>query len=71
MRNRKPQSFAKRPESNSLQPLFTLDEVAPKTKRSRASIYRDIAAKRLNTVKLGGSTRITADAYAKYAGISA
>jgi hypothetical protein len=60
-----------RPDLDRLEPLFTIPEIAGKAKRSRASIYRDIAAKRLDVVKVGCSTRVTAPSYRKYAGISA
>ena len=38
--------------------LLTIDEVASLTKRARSSLYEDIAAGRIQTVKLGTSTRI-------------
>jgi excisionase family DNA binding protein len=38
--------------------LHTLVEVARLAKRSRSSLYRDIAAGRLRTVKLGRQTRV-------------
>lgn len=38
--------------------LLTLDEVSAITRRSRRSLYEDIAADRLHIVKLGRSTRV-------------
>ena len=38
--------------------LLTLAEVSAILKRARPTLYRDIAAGRLRTVKLGGSTRV-------------
>ena len=38
--------------------LLTIAQVVRLTKRARSSIYEDIAAGRLQTVKLGRSTRI-------------
>jgi excisionase family DNA binding protein len=38
--------------------LYTLAEVARIAKRARSTLYRDIEAGRLRTVKLGRSTRV-------------
>jgi hypothetical protein len=68
---RRDRPTGERPELSQLQSLFTIDEVARKAQRSRASVYRDIAAKRLEVTKIGCSTRVTPRAYEKYTGISA
>jgi hypothetical protein len=62
---------AARADLDRLEPLYTVDEIAKKAHRSRASIYRDIAAKRLEVTKLFGSTRITQSQYSRYIGVSA
>jgi excisionase family DNA binding protein len=38
--------------------LMTLDEIARLTKRSRRTLYSDIAAGRLHAVQLGRQTRV-------------
>lgn len=40
------------------QELYRIEEVCRLAKRNRASVYRDIAAGRLRTVKVGSSTRV-------------
>jgi hypothetical protein len=52
-----------------LEPLYTIPEISKASKRSRASIYRDIAAKRLEITKVNGATRVTAPQYRRYIGI--
>lgn len=50
-------SLPRSPHHDPLE-LFTLAEVGRLAKRSRRSLYADIAAGRLRTVKLGASTRV-------------
>ena len=47
------------------QALFRIEEVKNILGTSRASIYRDIAADRLEAVKIGAATRITARSLAR------
>ena len=51
-----------------LEPLYTIDEIAKAIKRSRASLYRDIAAKRLVATKINGATRFTRQNFNRYVG---
>jgi hypothetical protein len=51
-----------------LEPLYTIPEISKATKRSRASIYRDIAAKRLHITKVNGATRVSGPQYRRYIG---
>lgn len=51
-----------------LDPLYTIPEISRAAKRSRASIYRDIAAKRLEITKVNGATRVTGPQYRRYIG---
>lgn len=48
-----------------VQALFTVREVQRVLGTSRASVYRDLAAGRLEAVKLGAATRITAQSLAR------
>jgi Helix-turn-helix domain len=45
--------------------LFTVNEAKEILNTSRAGIYRDIAADRLEAVKIGAATRITAESLAR------
>jgi hypothetical protein len=54
-----------------LEPLYTIPEISKAAKRSRASIYRDIAAKRLEITKVNGATRVTGPQYRRYIGADA
>jgi hypothetical protein len=70
-RERQPElPVADRADLDRLEPLYTIDEIVQKTRRSRAAIYRDIAAKRLEITKLFGSTRVTQSQYSRYIGVS-
>ena len=63
--------FSSRQAARSLslaEPLYTIDEIAKATKRSRASLYRDIAAKRLVATKINGATRFTRQNFDRYVG---
>ena len=75
-RTRKPQRAAARrlapigaDSRPPLEPLYTIPEISKAMKRSRASIYRDIAAKRLEITKLNGATRVTGPQYRRYIGV--
>lgn len=46
--------------------LFTIPEAGRRTSQSRTTIYAEIAAGRLKTVRIGSSRRITAAALAEY-----
>jgi len=46
--------------------FMTLDEIALLTKRSRRSLYVDIALGRLKTTKLGRSVRVSEEDYLAY-----
>jgi hypothetical protein len=43
------------------QQLFTVVETSIITRRSKASVWRDIKAKRLDVVRINGSTRVTGE----------
>jgi excisionase family DNA binding protein len=46
--------------------FMTLDEIALLTKRSRRSLYVDIALGKLKTTKLGRSVRVSEEDYLAY-----
>lgn len=47
------------------QPLLTIDEVGKQLRRSRASLKRDIRARRFDVIRIGRSVRISREAVEK------
>ncbi len=50
------------------QRLYSIPDVVRLLSVSRATVYREIAAGRLNVVRIGGAVRITVDEVERYVG---